>query len=341
MTQTTSTAELEPAPDERPRAVTDLRRVVVTGVAGFIGGHLAQRLVRAGALVIGVDRRDPKQDTGAAANLAGVLTAPNFVFAPADLISCSMDSLLWDADVVFHLAGVPGVRPSWGEEFTDYAASNVVATQRLMEAAVRLEIPRVVVASSSSVYGPTDGPAQETAAAAPLSPYGVTKLAAETLCLAYARRSDSATSVAALRYFTVYGPRQRADMLISRVLEAAAGGAPVCLFGAGDQRRDFTYVADAVAATVAAAVSSESGVFNVGGGRAASLAEVVHVAEDVTGARIPTSPVAARHGDVPATLADPTRARTKLGWSPQVDLVEGMRRHWQWMSSTDSTAAVS
>lgn len=338
---TDATSDPNALPSVGPTPVTQLRRVVVTGVAGFIGGHLAQRLVKAGVGVIGVDRRSPKQDAGAAANLVGVLTAPNFTFVPADLVSSVMEPLLCNADAVFHLAGVPGVRPSWGERFADYAENNVVATQRLMEAAVRLRIPRVVIASSSSVYGTTDGPALESAGTSPLSPYGVTKLAAETLCLAYAQRSDSQTRVAALRYFTVYGPRQRSDMLISRVLAAALGGRPVCLFGAGEQRRDFTFVTDAVEATLAAAASATSGVFNVAGGRSVGIAEVVQAAEDITGTRVPTRAVAAQHGDVPATLADLTRAREQLGWSPQVDLIEGMRRHWQWMSATESTAAVS
>ncbi len=311
-----------------------MRRVVVTGAAGFIGGHLVERLVRAGVLVIGVDRRDPDRDVAAAANVEAVRAAPNFVFVPADLAHCAVESLVLDADVVFHLAGVPGVRPSWGPGFAEYAESNIVATQRLMEAAVRLKVPRVVLASSSSVYGRTGGGASpETAATAPLSPYGVSKLAAETLCLAYARRSDSATRVSALRYFTVYGPRQRPDMLIGRVLSAALGGPPVRLFGAGDQRRDFTFVDDAVAATLTAATVPASGVFNIGGGRAASVADVVRIAEDITGTRIPTRPVAARDGDVPATLADPTRAREELGWQPRVNLVKGMTRHWQWLNA--------
>ncbi|MGI8311710.1 NAD-dependent epimerase/dehydratase family protein [Saccharopolyspora hattusasensis] len=317
----------------RDVAVNRLRRVVVTGAAGFIGGHLAERLVKAGVLVIGVDRRDPKHDAVAATNMDAVLRAPNFVFVPADLASCPVESLLLDADAVFHLAGIPGVRPSWGPRFTDYAENNIVATQRLMEAAIRLGVPRVVVASSSSVYGPTLGAAEETAATAPLSPYGVSKLAAESLCLAYARRADSVTSVAALRYFTVYGPRQRPDMLIGRVLAAALGGPPVRLYGGGDQCRDFTFVTDAVAATVAAATASAAGVFNIGAGRAASVAEVVRIAGCITGARIPTSPATARDGDVPATLSDPARARDELGWSAQVDLVEGMTRHWQWLNT--------
>ncbi|MDR7303871.1 NAD-dependent epimerase/dehydratase family protein [Haloactinomyces albus] len=318
--------------------MSKLRRAVVTGAAGFIGGHLVKRLVDAGVLVIGVDRRDPKHDTLAAANLTEALQSPNFVFVPADLVDCSVESLLLDADVVFHLAGIPGVRPSWGERFSEYAECNIVVTQRIMEAAVRLGVPRVVVASSSSVYGRTGGaPSAETAATAPMSPYGVSKLAAESLCLAHADRADSRTSVAALRYFTVYGPRQRADMLIGRVLEAALGGPPVRVYGAGGQRRDFTFITDAVEATIAAATATDdTGVFNIGAGQASSVTDVVRIAEELTGTRIPTSPVAARDGDVPATLADHSRAREVLGWGPQVDLAGGMRRHWQWLTADKS-----
>lgn len=330
----------------RPRRadVAALRRVVVTGAAGFIGSHLVERLVGAGVLVIGVDRRDPKRDAVASTNLAQVVGSAGFVFVPADLIECSVESLLLDADAVFHLAGIPGVRPSWGEQFAEYAACNIVATQRVMEAAVRLRVPRVVVASSSSVYGRTDGrPTPETAPTAPMSPYGVSKLAAETLCLAHAQRADSQTTVAALRYFTVYGPRQRADMLIGRALDAALGGQPLRLYGTGDQRRDFTFVSDAVDATVAAATATATGVFNVGAGHATSVTEVVRIAEELTGGRIPVSPVAARPGDVPATLADRRRAHEALGWAPQADLVSGMTEHLAWVrhhkESVSDTAA--
>lgn len=316
------------------------RRVVVTGAAGFIGGHLVEHLVRAGVSVVGVDRRDPRQDSAAAANLAGVLGSPNCAFVHSDLADCSLESVLAEADAVVHLAGIPGVRSSWGKRFSEYATCNLVATQRLMDAAVRLKVPRVVVASSSSVYGRTGGePSSETAVPAPLSPYAVSKFAAESVALAYAQRADSRTSVAALRYFTVYGPRQRSDMLIGRVLEAARGGPAVPVFGAGDQQRDFTFVSDAVEATVAAALSTSTGVFNIGGGHTASIADIVHLAEEITGRPIPSHTAEASDGDVPSTRADLTRVRTELGWTPQVDLSEGLRQHWDWITRTAASAA--
>lgn len=308
------------------------RRVVVTGAAGFIGGHLAARLIADGATVIGLDRRDPHRDTAAAENLADVLAEPTFSYRRLDVAEQRWEEVMHDADVVLHLAAQPGVRPSWGPRFDDYVTSNVVATQRVVDAAIRIGVPRLVIASSSSVYGRTDGrPSSETTPTVPMSPYGVTKLAAESLALAHAQRNDSVTSVAALRYFTVYGPRQRPDMLIGRVLTATLGGPPLQLYGSGEQCRDFTYVDDIVDATVTASSSTIPGVFNVGAGRATSVHEVLRIAEGLTGRRVPVNQDAARNGDVLATLADSTLAHDTLEWWPQVDLTTGMRRHLDWL----------
>ncbi|WP_116051394.1 NAD-dependent epimerase/dehydratase family protein [Amycolatopsis palatopharyngis] len=310
------------------------RRVVVTGAAGFIGGHLITRLIADGASVVGLDRRDPACDVAAAQSLGEALGQPAFTFRRVDLTSPGWEPLLSGAEVVFHLAALPGVRPSWGPGFDDYAMCNVVATQRVMDVAIQARVPRVVVASSSSVYGSTGGgPTSETVPTRPLSPYGVTKLATEALALAHAQRHDSATTVAALRYFTVYGPRQRSDMLIGRALTAALGGGPVVLYGSGEQSRDFTYIGDIVEATIAASRTQASGAFNIGAGRATSVREVLRVAEDLTGRPVPVTAAPAGDGDVPATLADSTLARDVLGWQPQVELTTGMRRHLDWLRS--------
>ncbi|MFJ1582550.1 NAD-dependent epimerase/dehydratase family protein [Streptomyces sp. NPDC088197] len=303
-----------------------IRRAVVTGSAGFIGSHLARALLEQGTTVIGVDRRDENSDQSAAANLAPLIGQPGFVPVTADLLTCALEPVLLDADVVFHLAGMPGVRPSWGPQFSTYVQCNILATQRVMDAATRLGVPRVVVASSSSVYGLTKaGASLETDHLHPASPYAVTKLAEEQLCLAHAARPDCHTTVLALRYFTVYGPRQRADMFIHRALYAAFSGTPLRVYGDGNQRRDFTYIDDAVSATLAAATASDdTGVVNVGGGTNASLAEVIQLAEQLTGRTVSVEYFTTRNGDVPVTRADSSRALTHLDWKPRVDLAAGM-----------------
>ncbi|MDI5971085.1 NAD-dependent epimerase/dehydratase family protein [Streptomyces sp. SL13] len=308
-----------------------IRRAVVTGSAGFIGSHLAHALLREGTTVIGVDRRHETSDQSAAANLAPLIGQPGFIAVTADLLNCALEPVLLDADVVFHLAGMPGVRPSWGTQFGAYVQCNILAAQRVMDAATRLGVPRVVVASSSSVYGPTTSQASlETDHPHPASPYAVTKLAEEQLCLAHAGRPDCRTGVAALRYFTVYGPRQRADMFIQRALSAALTGATLRVYGDGRQRRDFTYIDDTVAATLAAATASnDTGVVNVGGGTNASLTEVIQLAEQLTGRTVPVEYFTTRNGDVPLTRADGSRALTHLGWKPKVDLTSGMAAQLQ------------
>ncbi|MEU3164043.1 NAD-dependent epimerase/dehydratase family protein [Streptosporangium sp. NPDC006930] len=316
------------------------RRAVVTGTAGFIGSHLALALLQHGVTVIGVDRRGAGADHAAAANLAAMHDHSGFISITADLLTCAIEPLLLDADAVFHLAGIPGVRPSWGPQFGDYVACNILATQRIMEAATRLRIPRLVVASSSSVYGATNGtPSKESDHPRPASPYAVTKLAEEQLCLAHAARPDCATSVVALRYFTVFGPRQREDMFMHRVLTAALNGKAVQLFGNGSQRRDFTYITDIVAATVAAATApADNSVINIGGGVTTSLNEVIDLARRLTGKPVQVETASTRNGDVPATHADPRSARRLLNWCPRVDLATGMAAQLDWLASSQHVA---
>ncbi|SDG83910.1 Nucleoside-diphosphate-sugar epimerase [Sinosporangium album] len=318
-------------------------RAVVTGAAGFLGSHLCQTLLAQGVDVIGIDRRDPVFHRGAYLNLADVRHDPRFIFVTGDLRTCAIEPLLPGADVVFHLAGIPGVHPSWGADFDDYVASNITATQRLMHAVTRLRVPRLVVASSSSVYGSaTNRPSSETDHPRPASPYAVTKLAEEQLCLAHAARRDCATTVVALRYFTVYGPRQREDMFIQRLLKAATTEQPITLYGDGNQRRDFTFVDDAITATVAAgsALLSHS-VINVGGGGQTALRDVVEHVRQLTAGRISIRSETARSGDVTTTCADTSTARRLLGWTPSTNLLEGLRAQLDWMTSRHNPSIAS
>lgn len=310
--------------------------VVVTGVAGFVASHLVERLLNDGFAVVGIDRRDPDNDRLAKLNMDGFAGHPRFKRVQADLADADLDSLLAGAACVFHLAGIPGVRPSW-TTFGDYLTANVLATERLLKACVRGGVPKLVYASSSSVYGEVAGPSREVDATQPLSPYGVSKLAGEQLCLAYAKRPGSALSVSALRYFTVYGPRQRPDMAIGRILAAAITGYQYTLFGDGAQRRDFTYIDDVVTATIAASkLTLPAAVMNVGGGSSVSMIDVIGAAREVTGNPVPLTATASLAGDVPATAADLTLAHLLTGYQPHTDLVSGMRRHADWLRQLPS-----
>jgi UDP-glucuronate 4-epimerase len=297
-----------------------LGRVVVTGSSGFLGRHVAAALSRAGDAVVGLDRRPPGRDGSSAAA---------WETRPLDLVQQAVAPLLEGVSVVFHFAGAAGVRDSWGGRFAAYLGANVLATQRLLEACERAGVPRLVFASSSSVYGQAPWlPAHEDSPACPASPYGVTKLAAERLTLAYAHRPGARTSVVALRYFTVYGPDQRPDMLVGRLLRAAVTGEPAPLYGDGSQRRDFTYVDDAVNATIAAAhVLGRAEVVNVGTGVSTSIRDLVDLVAEVSGRPVPLRAAADQVGDVECTQADLRRARLVLGYSPAVHLREGLTRH--------------
>jgi UDP-glucuronate 4-epimerase len=314
-----------------------MEHALITGAAGFIGSHLAAELLRRGWLVTGVDARSPASDPVAEENLAVLMEHSCFRFVVANVVSADLAVLVEGVDVVFHMAALPGVRRSWGDRFADYLTCNVLGTQRLLEACGVVEVPRLVFASSSSVYGQTEGkPSRETDPLSPSSPYGVSKLAAERLCVAYAARPGAVTSVVALRYFTVYGPRQRPDMAISRIMRAAASGRTVPLYGSGTQRRDFTYISDAVNATVAAATArAQAEVVNVGSARSVPLADVLDAVAHLSGASVPVLRRVAQPGDVDATAADLTRARALLGYEPQVDLAEGLREQWGWLAACE------
>jgi nucleoside-diphosphate-sugar epimerase len=317
-------------------------RVVVTGAAGFIGSHLVDALLARGHEVVALDRRCVQNDEFAAANLAGAVEYERFRLYPVELATADLESLMSGVDTVFHLAAVPGVRGSWGLRFGDYVTSNVLATQRVLAACEEAGVRRLVFASSSSVYGTASCPSREGDPTGPISPYGVTKLAAEHLCLAHAGRPESRLTVAALRYFTVYGPRQRPGMAINQVLLGALTGIGVPLYGDGTQRREFTYVDDIVTATLAAATADvTAAVINIGGGSSVNMLDVLELAREVTGRPVPIIYADPQAGDVPATEADLALSHRMLGYRPSIGLREGMTRQADWLAGLPESLRMS
>ena len=309
-------------------------KALVTGAAGFIGSTLSERLVADGAEVVGLDcftdyyPRPMKER-----NLEGLLKGPRFTFIESTVQQADLRGILAGCTHVFHLAAQAGVRKSWGSDFTVYTVNNIDATQVLLEAIAGAgHIERIVYASSSSVYGDLVAmPMREDALPQPVSPYGVTKLAAEQLCYLY--YTNHRVPAVSLRYFTVYGPRQRPDMGFHKFLRAALRQEPMSLFGDGEQTRDFTYVHDAVGATIAAATRGVPGrVYNIGGGSRVSMNQVIEMIGRVTGRQLNIKRDEAQKGDMRHTYADTTLARQDLGFAPRVGLEEGLAAEFQWLS---------
>lgn len=314
-------------------------RAVLTGCAGFLGSHVAERLVADGWRVTGVDAFTPYYDPAdKEANLAGLAGEPRFDLVRADLVTAPLDALVADRPVVVHLAAQPGVRTSFGAGFEGCVRDNVLATQRVLEAASTAGCPRVVYASSSSVYGDAERhPCAESAPTVPRSPYGVSKRTCEHLADVYRRLG---LDVVGLRYFTVYGPRQRPDMAMRRLCEAALGGPAFDLYGDGGQSRDFTHVVDATDATARAMRAPAPGpVLNVGGGVEATMIDVVELVEALAGRPVPLRWAPAQRGDVRRTGADTTLARRRLGWAPRVGLRDGLRSELDWVRDRRAATA--
>ena len=316
-------------------------KALVTGAAGFIGSTLVDRLLGDGHDVVGVDCFTDYYDEGAKRrNLATAHESDRFELLEADLRTADLVPMLADVDVVFHGAGQPGVRLSWDAGFGIYETCNVLATQRLLEAARRTGLRRMVYASSSSIYGnAVRYPVTEDLVPAPHSPYGVTKLAAEHLCGLYAANYD--VSVVSLRYFTVYGPRQRPDMAIHRLIEAGLSGTAFPLYGDGSQVRDFTFVDDVVSANVLAAEADVAAgtVMNVCAGGSTRMTDLIDAVGRAVGEPVRLDHLPEQPGDVQRTGGDGSRAAALLGWRPSCRLEDGIERQVDWHRRIRADAA--
>jgi nucleoside-diphosphate-sugar epimerase len=309
---------------------------IITGVAGFIGSHLAETLLKQGAEVIGIDEFNDyyscqlKQN-----NVLNLKQYPGFKLIQASIQDLDWQKLLQSVDVVYHQAAQAGVRASWGKDFHHYTERNINATQVILEGAKQVKsLQRIVYASSSSIYGDAATmPTPETLCPQPVSPYGITKLAGERLCWLYQQNFD--VPVTALRYFTVYGPRQRPDMAFHKFFQAAVNHESISIYGDGQQTRDYTYVSDAVAANLAAGKIPEAvgEVFNIGGGSRVTLMELLNIMEQVIGHPIRKNYVDKAAGDARHTSADVSKAQKILNYVPQVSLAEGLTAEWQWIQS--------
>lgn len=329
------------APTKRERAESgNSQKALVTGCAGFIGSTLTDRLLADGFEVIGIDRfsdyydRELKEE-----NLAAAMQHPEFTLIEADIVEMDCFPAV---DYVFHLAAQAGVRASWGRSFDIYTRDNIQATQRLLDfyatdVGASSKLKRFVYSSSSSVYGDVPLPMHEELMLQPVSPYGVSKLAAEHLCYLYWKNYGVPT--VSLRYFTVYGPRQRPDMGINKFVRAIRAGEPITIYGDGSQTRDFTYIDDAVEANVAAALAAPlSGkpaflgeTFNIGGGNRISVRDLIAAIEGATGKTARIEYADEQKGDVQDTWAAAAKAEQGLGWSAKVRIHEGLRRYVAWI----------
>ncbi len=307
---------------------------VVTGAAGFIGSHIAETLLNAGHQVIGIDHfndyYNPELKRG---NISSLINHPNFKLIDGDIQFLDWNLLLEDVDVIYHQAAQAGVRASWGTSFRAYTERNINATQVILEAAKDAKnLKRLVYASTSSIYGNAETlPTSETIPPLPVSPYGITKLAAERMGNLY--HDNFGVPFCALRYFTVYGPRQRPDMGFHKFYKAAIEGQAIDVFGDGRQTRDFTFVSDVVAANLAAANcdAANGQIFNIGGGSRVVLEDVLDMMGTIMGQPIVRNYIDQARGDARHTSADVSKAKAVLGFNPQVSLHEGLIQQWQWI----------
>jgi nucleoside-diphosphate-sugar epimerase len=309
--------------------------ILMTGAAGFIGSHLCEKLLEDEKnTIVGIDTfTGPTSVNLKQKNLSLLLQNPRFQLIPKDLLEVDLYSLLTNIDAVYHLAGMPGVRSSWGKDFDPYVTHNILATQRLLEAAKHQPLQKFIYASTSSVYGERSGKVAEDTCPSPLSPYGITKLTGEHLCRVYHNSYDLPLVI--VRFFTVYGPRQRPDMAFHRFISQILNGDPLTVYGDGLQSRDFTYISDCVAGTAAALYKENiiGETVNIGGRERASVQEVITVIEQLTGkkANIHYSPKVS--GEPKHTWADISKAVALLDYDPEVTLREGIGREIEYIRS--------
>ncbi len=307
---------------------------LVTGAAGFIGSHLCRRLLQDGANVLGIDSfTDFYPKWIKESNLRPLLKQKNFEFLPEDILGLDLTKIMERIDAVFHLAAQPGVRTSWGENFSIYTKNNIEATQRLLEAVKLGPMKKIIFASSSSVYGSCPHlPMDETSPLHPFSPYGVTKLAAENLCFLYYK--NYGIPCVSLRFFTVYGPGQRPDMAFHKFFKAIAQDKEIIVFGDGQQTRDFTYIDDIIEANVSSIENGKAGeIYNVGGGTRRKLADLFPLFEETCQKKVRVKHREGQKGDVRHTFADISKAKRDLGYLPRTSLEDGLKEEWAWMQT--------
>ncbi len=313
-----------------------MTKIIVTGVAGFIGSHLAEILLKQGHEVIGIDEFNNYYDPiFKRKNIANFQDSPNFTLVTGDIQFLDWQKLLLDVELIYHQAAQAGVRASWGQSFRAYTERNINATQVLLEAAKDAQkLQRLVFASTSSIYGDAETlPTNEEIKPLPVSPYGITKLAAERLGFLYYK--NFGVPFVALRYFTVYGPRQRPDMAFHKFFKAVLADEAIPVYGDGQQTRDFTFVSDAIAANLAAAIVPEAvgQIFNIGGGSRVVLAEVLDTMAEIVGKPIKRNHIEKAMGDARHTAADVSKARKILNYQPQVSLRDGLTQEWEWVKT--------
>jgi len=309
-------------------------KVIVTGCAGFVGSHLVERLLKDGHTIVGIDNFSDHYPRGIKEkNMEGFVQERKFKFVEGDLLEADLKKLLNGVDVVFHQAAQAGVRDSWGVKFDVYTRNNILATQTLLEACKDSRIRKFIYASSSSIYGDAESmPTKEDVLPKPISPYGVSKLAGEHLCYLYWKIFRVPTI--SLRYFSVYGPRQRPDMGFYRFVDSVLRGVKLSIYGTGEQTRDFTYVSDIVDGNISAMMSKQNGdVFNIGGGSRISVNDCVKIIEKILDKRARIERVAHQSGDAGHTYADISKARKMLGYKPEVCIEDGLNKQALWMKN--------